>query len=253
LNFRLGRQNSGPHSVTYPELEYGCPSGAAAGGSGWPTVYEIRVGRRIQSETPAAKPKIQTDPGRVYSGPVYKEAHSSVLNPQVGLLHKYGFEAIVTSSRLRQNLTINEGCFGQRDPEVICGPIVFWEPWGTKAKKYTQFQDSRRDWFVGFAGAVGQKTIIFLALCRFWLRSPRPLKNNMAKQTLRDPLGFGVMMYRGWQLQKAPLLLLRVSVFVSLAATYLEWNFRGGGMRSGLSFSEGLLKCLSDSGPDPGG
>ena len=30
LNFRLGRRNSGPFSANCPDVEYGCPSGAAA-------------------------------------------------------------------------------------------------------------------------------------------------------------------------------------------------------------------------------
>jgi hypothetical protein len=37
LNFRLGLRDSGPYSVNYPDLEYSCSSGSAAGGTGWPT------------------------------------------------------------------------------------------------------------------------------------------------------------------------------------------------------------------------
>ncbi len=69
LNFQLSRRNSGPHSANYPDLEYDGPSGAAAGGSGGVAVFEIRVVTRILSGIPAAKPEIQTDPGRAYSGP----------------------------------------------------------------------------------------------------------------------------------------------------------------------------------------
>ena len=42
--------------------------GAAADGSGWPTVIEIRVACRIRSGIPVAEPDIQTDLGRPYSG-----------------------------------------------------------------------------------------------------------------------------------------------------------------------------------------
>ncbi len=41
-DFQPGCRRSGPYSANYPNFEYGCPSRAAAGGSGWPTVFEIR-------------------------------------------------------------------------------------------------------------------------------------------------------------------------------------------------------------------
>ena len=69
LNFRLGRQDSGPYSGNYPGFEYGCPSGAACGGSEGAALFEIRVVPRIRSGIPAAKPEVQTDLGRAYSGP----------------------------------------------------------------------------------------------------------------------------------------------------------------------------------------
>jgi hypothetical protein len=69
LNSRLDRRDSEPYSANYPKLEYGRPSGAAAGGSGWPAVFELRVVRQTQFGMPAAKPKIQTDFCRAYSGP----------------------------------------------------------------------------------------------------------------------------------------------------------------------------------------
>ena len=69
VRFRRGRLSSGPYSGNCPDLEYCCPSGAAAGGSGGEAVFEIRVVRRIRSGIPAAKPEIQTALGRAYSGP----------------------------------------------------------------------------------------------------------------------------------------------------------------------------------------
>ncbi len=45
LNFRLGRRTSGPHAGNYPDLEYGCPFGAAAGGSGGAAVPHSRSER----------------------------------------------------------------------------------------------------------------------------------------------------------------------------------------------------------------
>ncbi len=64
-----------------PELEYGYPSGAATGGSGGAAAFEIRAVPRIRSGTPAAKPEIQTGPGRAYSGPRLRCAYDSFSKP----------------------------------------------------------------------------------------------------------------------------------------------------------------------------
>ncbi len=100
-------------------------------------------------------------------------AGASAGRPPGGLPTPAG-EAACTSAATRADL--------QRDTELVCWPSVFLEAWGTKANKLHFF-----------------KNIIMLGPCRLRrqgpkigtflkkVRHPKPPKNHVANQTLRDP------------------------------------------------------------------
>ncbi len=74
----------------------------------------------------------------------------------------------------------------QRDPEVFFWPRVFWEAWGTPAKKPHTFQKRVFFWLCRLRRQ-GQQTSCFWKRYGFLALVPQAPQKHFAPKTLRDP------------------------------------------------------------------
>ncbi len=82
-----------------------------------------------------------------------------------------------------------DGIIHQRYPAVVFWPSLFWEAWGTKAKKPHIFQ--KQMFLLALPPkAAGPNNHCSGKLVVFWPWCPRPPKSHLATKTLRAPFEF---------------------------------------------------------------